>query len=78
MISTMTAGISPAAMKDMASWPSENPGPDVAVMARLPVEAAPATILKADTSVSAWIMVTPLSGGWLAKYSITSLEGVIG
>ena len=46
----------------MASWPRLKPGPEVAVMARWPVAAAPATMLKAATSVSAWMKVMPSSG----------------
>ena len=46
----------------MASWPREKPGPEVAVIARWPVATAPATMLNAETSVSAWINVMFSSG----------------
>ena len=62
----------------MFSIMREKPGPEVAVMARAPVQEAPTTAAMEAISSSIW-MKTPFAFGSLrAMCSATSVEGVMG
>ena len=54
------------------------PGPDEAVSARTPQAAAPMTILMPASSLSAWTKAPPTSSMRQDRYSMISLEGVMG
>ena len=54
------------------------PGLELDVIARLPVEAAPYTMLMAAISLSAWRNVPPIFGMRLDMYAAISVCGVMG
>ena len=56
----------------------DTPGPEVAVMARRPAQAAPQTPAMAEISSSVCKNLPPVRGRFLARYSMISEEGVIG
>ena len=63
---------------EMPSCFREMPGPDEAVSARTPQAAAPMTILMPASSLSAWTKAPPTSSIRQDRYSMISLEGVMG
>jgi hypothetical protein len=74
----MTHGNSDPAMYDMPSCIRLSPGPDEALITRMPADDAPYTMLMAETSLSACKKVPPTSGIRSAAYSAISLAGVMG
>src|SRR6185503_3948914 len=85
--SKITAGTSAKYARPRNSCISEMPGPEVAVKARAPFQAAPITMPIDDSSSSAWMMAnlfSPVSGStrnllqYLVKPSASEVEGVIG
>ena len=54
------------------------PGPEEAVRARTPQAEAPMTMLMPESSLSAWTKDPPTSGMRQERYSMISLEGVMG
>src|SRR5712691_11654385 len=86
-ISKMTAGISEKYDRPMNSCISEMPGPEVAVKARAPFQAAPMTMPIEASSSSPWMMAYLaflVSVSWRSrrqcdvKASASDEEGVIG
>jgi len=75
---TMTHGISVRAANPMFSCLRENPGPDVAVSAFRPASDPPITAAIAAISSSICRNAPRIRGRRLARYSATSVEGVIG
>src|SRR4029078_4878093 len=82
-----TAGIWPKYASPMNSCISEMPGPEGAVNARAPFQAAPITMPMEASSSSPWMMAYLaflVSGSWrsrlqwLVKASASEEEGVIG
>ena len=65
-------------MYDIPSCIRLMPGPEDADITRMPADAAPYTMLMADTSLSDCKNVPPTSGKRRAAYSAISLAGVIG
>ena len=76
--STITHGTSQSIPKPMFSCLSENPGPEVAVIDFLPARDAPMIAPMEAISSSIWRMTPPISGSLRARYSATSVAGVIG
>src|SRR5271163_2369019 len=85
--SKITAGISAKYASPMNSCISEMPGPDVAVNARAPFQAAPMTMPIEASSSSPWTMAyfaCLVSGSWrsrlqwLVNASASDDDGVIG
>ncbi len=83
----MTAGISAKYASPRNSCINEMPGPEVAVKARAPFQAAPITMPIEASSSSAWMMAKrflPLAWSmrkrrqWRANASASEEEGVIG
>ena len=62
----------------MASCIRLKPGPEVAVIALAPAQAAPITAEMEAISSSIWMKTPPISGSRTAMRSIISLEGVMG
>jgi len=65
-------------MYDIPSCIREMPGPEEAVMANFPAEAAPNIMLMVPVSHSAWRNSLPNCGKYSAAACATSLAGVIG
>jgi hypothetical protein len=76
--STNTAGSSAATASPIISVISENPGPEVAVIAFLPANEAPRMAPAAAISSSVWTMNPPIFGSSFARNSMMSDAGVIG
>src|SRR3954471_17761911 len=85
--SMITAGISAKYASPMNSCISEMPGPDVAVKARAPFQAAPMTMpIEASSSSACTMAYLALPGAgscrsrlqWLVNASASDDEGVIG
>jgi hypothetical protein len=75
---TMTQGSSAMQPYPSSSIISENPGPEVAVMALAPAAAAPRTEAIPAISSSIWMNFPPYLGSMAASSSATSVEGVMG
>ena len=75
---TMTAGSSRAARKERPSCLRLMPGDEELVMARMPVAAAPRTMLMEAISLSPWRNTPPTSSMRLDMYSGISFWGVMG
>ncbi len=75
---TMTQGISVSMANPMFSCLSEKPGPEVAVRALQPASDPPITAAIAAISSSICRKTPPICGSRLARYSATSVDGVIG
>ena len=76
--STTTTGISSTPASPIASVIRACPGPDVAVIARTPANAAPSVIVIAASSSSACTTTPPNFGSSFDIHSSTSVAGVIG
>ena len=74
----MTTGNSAMPAMPKASTISENPPPEVAVIARAPAYEAPSTVLMAAISSSDCSMTSPASACFAARYSIIGVDGDIG
>ncbi len=74
----MTRGVSIIAARPMFSIISENPGPEVTVMAFWPPQAAPIRAVIEAISSSIWMKMPPTKGMRSANRSAVSVEGVIG
>src|SRR3990172_32653 len=76
--STITSGTSADPACETPSCIRARPGPEVAVIARTPVRAAPIAMFTADSSSSAWTARPPNRGIWRSIDSRISEAGVIG
>ena len=76
--STMTSGISVMLASPRSSIISASPGPEVAVIARWPLNEAPMTMARAAISSSACTSVPPTLGSSPAKNSMIPVAGVMG
>ena len=74
----MTSGVSVMAASPTASTIRERPPPEVAVMARTPVWAAPMAIRMAVISSSHCFTTTPSFFPCEASHSVIDVAGVIG
>src|SRR5436190_20918421 len=74
----MTRGVSVMAASPTASTMSDNPPPDVAVIARAPACDAPIAIKIAVISSSHCLTTTPSFRPWEASHSVIEVAGVIG
>ena len=74
----MTSGISPLPAWLTPSCMSARPGPEVPVMERTPVSAAPIAMLMAASSSSAWRAMPPNCGSHFCSQSRMSVAGVMG
>ena len=76
--SITTSGVSDAAARPRLSIISERPGPEVAVIEGRPPKEAPMIMLIEASSSSAWTSAPPVAASAGARYSRTSVAGVIG
>ena len=76
--STMTSGISAIPSWPIPSCIRDNPGPEVATIALVPVNAAPIAIFTTDSSSSTCRTIPPNLGNHFSSHSMMSVEGVMG